>query len=60
MEIDAGDISSERACKEGHRIGKLVQFSNAAKPYVQQVFKSVELDFEPLNILPARLFYCHD
>lgn len=34
------------------------QFSNAARPYLQQVFKSVELDFEPLNILPARLFYC--
>jgi hypothetical protein len=22
------------------------------------VFKHVERDFEPLNILPARLFYC--
>ncbi len=31
MEIDAGDISSERACKEGNRIGKLAQFSNAAE-----------------------------
>ena len=34
------------------------QFSNAAQPYLQQVFKTVELDFELLNILPARLFYC--
>lgn len=34
------------------------QFSRAALPYLRQVFKQVELDFEPLNILPASLFYC--
>jgi phospholipid N-methyltransferase len=34
------------------------QFSNAAHRYLQQVFKNVEPDFEPLNVPPARLFFC--
>ncbi|HEY0602914.1 MAG TPA: rRNA adenine N-6-methyltransferase family protein [Herpetosiphonaceae bacterium] len=50
------DSSYEALSRRGAFL--VYQFSNAAKPYLQQVFKSVELDFEPLNILPARLFYC--
>jgi len=34
------------------------QFSRTVLPYLQQVFGNVHQDFEPLNILPARLFYC--
>lgn len=34
------------------------QFSRAAVPYLRQVFRTVTLDFEPLNVLPASLFYC--
>jgi phospholipid N-methyltransferase len=34
------------------------QFSRAVLPYLQRVFGNVHQDFEPLNILPARLFYC--
>jgi phospholipid N-methyltransferase len=34
------------------------QFSRAALPYLRSTFSEVELDFEPLNILPATLFLC--
>ena len=37
------------------------QFTRAVLPYLQQVFGLVDQDFEPLNVMPARLFYCrHD
>jgi len=38
------------------------QFTRTVLPYLQQVFASVYQDFEPLNVMPARLFYCrhHD
>jgi phospholipid N-methyltransferase len=34
------------------------QLSTAVRPYLERVFGHVEQDFELLNILPARLFYC--
>ena len=34
------------------------QFTRTVLPYLQQVFDSVSQDFEPLNVMPARLFYC--
>jgi phospholipid N-methyltransferase len=34
------------------------QYTRAVLPDLQQVFDRVEEDFEPLNILPARVFYC--
>ena len=34
------------------------QLSSAVRPYLQRVFGRVHEDFELLNILPARLFYC--
>jgi len=34
------------------------QFSARVLPYLQQVFRAVHRGFEPLNILPAQLFYC--
>ncbi len=34
------------------------QFSRTVRPYLQRVFGSVREDFELLNILPARLYYC--
>jgi phospholipid N-methyltransferase len=38
------------------------QFTRAVLPYLEQVFALVDQDFEPLNVMPARLFYCrhHD
>ena len=34
------------------------QFTRAVLPYLLAYFDQVYQDFEPLNILPARLFYC--
>jgi phospholipid N-methyltransferase len=34
------------------------QFTRSVLPHLQQVFDSVSQDFEPLNVMPARLFYC--
>lgn len=34
------------------------QFSGAVLPYLERVFGRVSREFELLNILPARLFYC--
>lgn len=34
------------------------QFSARVLPYLEQVFRGVHRSFEPLNILPAQLFYC--
>lgn len=34
------------------------QFTRTVLPYLQQVFSSIEQDFEPLNVMPARLFFC--
>jgi phospholipid N-methyltransferase len=34
------------------------QFTRSVLPYLEQVFGSVRQEFEPLNVMPARLFYC--
>jgi hypothetical protein len=34
------------------------QYTTAVLPHLQNVFQNVRQDFEPLNILPARLYYC--
>lgn len=34
------------------------QFTRAVLPYLKTHFEYIDQDFEPLNILPARLFYC--
>jgi phospholipid N-methyltransferase len=34
------------------------QFTRSVLPHLEQVFDSVAEDFEPLNVMPARLFYC--
>lgn len=36
------------------------QFTRAVLPYLRTYFSQVYQDFEPFNILPARLFYCTD
>jgi phospholipid N-methyltransferase len=43
-------------CDEG--VFVVYQYTRAVLPDLQQVFSRVEDDFEPLNILPARLFFC--
>ena len=34
------------------------QFTRSVLPYLQEVFQLVRQDFEPLNVMPAHLFYC--
>ena len=34
------------------------QVSGAVGPHLQRVFSNVARDYEPLNLLPAKLFYC--
>jgi phospholipid N-methyltransferase len=34
------------------------QFTRAVLPYLKSHFRKIDQDFEPRNILPARLFYC--
>jgi phospholipid N-methyltransferase len=34
------------------------QFTRAVLPYLKSHFHKIDQDFEPRNILPARLFYC--
>jgi phospholipid N-methyltransferase len=34
------------------------QFTRTVLPYLRRVFGSVHQEFEPLNVMPARLFYC--
>ena len=34
------------------------QFTRAVLPYLQTHFNQIRQDYEPRNILPARLFYC--
>ena len=36
----------------------IYQFSNAVLPHLEANFSRVHQEFEPLNVLPARLFYC--
>lgn len=43
-------------CDDG--VFVVYQYTRAVLPDLQQVFSRVEDDFEPLNILPARVFFC--
>jgi len=43
-------------CDEGLFV--VYQYTRAVLPDLQQVFSRVDDDFEPLNILPARVFFC--
>ena len=36
------------------------QFTGSVLPHLRRAFRFVHRDFEPLNILPAQLFYCTD
>jgi len=48
---------SRRALKPGGSV-LVYQFTRAVLPYLRSHFECIDQDFEPLNILPARLFYC--
>lgn len=48
---------SREALKPGGAV-LVYQFTRAVLPYLQTHFTQIRQDFEPRNILPARLFYC--
>ena len=48
---------SRRALKPGGAV-LVYQFTRAVLPYLKSHFDRIDQDCEPLNILPARLFYC--
>ena len=48
---------SREALKPGGAV-LVYQFTRAVLPYLQTHFRQIRQDFEPRNILPARLFYC--
>jgi phospholipid N-methyltransferase len=48
---------SRRALKPAGSV-LVYQFTRAVLPYLKTHFDHIDQDFEPLNILPARLFYC--
>lgn len=51
-------LHSTRASLAGDGKFLVYQFSGRILPHLRDEFRSVRTDFEPLNILPARLFYC--
>jgi phospholipid N-methyltransferase len=48
---------SRRALKPGGSV-LVYQFTRAVLPYLKTHCDHIDQDFDPLNILPARLFYC--
>jgi phospholipid N-methyltransferase len=48
---------SRRALKPGGSV-LVYQFTRAVLPYLRSHFEHIDQEFEPRNILPARLFYC--
>jgi phospholipid N-methyltransferase len=58
-EVRAKILRDSRRClREG---GKFIvfQFTGAVLPHLRSEFSDVRVGFEPLNILPARLFFCN-
>jgi phospholipid N-methyltransferase len=50
-------LESREALNPGGAV-LVYQFTRAVLPYLRTYFNQVYQDFEPFNILPARLFYC--
>jgi phospholipid N-methyltransferase len=57
-DIRSGILNASHNALSAEGMFLVYQFSRASLPYLKQVFGRVELDFEPLNILPATLYYC--
>lgn len=50
-------VESRRALKARGSL-LVFQYSRRLLPYLKSSFRSVRLDFQPLNILPAMIFHC--
>jgi hypothetical protein len=55
---DAVLAATRRVLTPGTGTFLVYQFSPAVGGYLQEVFGAIRRDFEPLNILPAQLFFC--
>lgn len=53
-----GILRATRAALEPDGVFLVYQFSPRVGTYLRKVFRMVRQDFEPLNFLPASLFYC--
>jgi phospholipid N-methyltransferase len=60
MRPDVRDLILRKTHSVLHPNGAFLvyQFTRSVLPYLEQVFGLVRQDFEPLNVMPARLFYC--
>ena len=51
-------LRKTHAVLDPHGAFLVYQFTRSVLPYLQRMFGFVHQDFEPLNVMPARLFYC--
>ena len=51
-------LRKTHAVLDPHGAFLVYQFTRSVLPYLRQTFGFVHQDFEPLNVMPARLFYC--
>jgi phospholipid N-methyltransferase len=51
-------LSATREALSANGVFVVYQYTRAVLPDLRKVFSRVEDDFEPLNILPARVFFC--
>lgn len=49
--------ASNRVLQKDGRL-LVYQFTRAVRPYLHSAFSSVDEEFEPFNVLPARLYFC--
>lgn len=57
-EVRDSILRSTRAVLQPEGAFLVYQFSRRVLPYLERVFRDVEREFEPRNVLPAQLFYC--
>lgn len=51
-------LEATRSALRADGVLLVYQFSGKVRPHLQRVFRQVDRDFEPRNVLPAWLFYC--
>jgi phospholipid N-methyltransferase len=56
--VRRGIMERSRALLDPHGTLIVYQFTNTVRPYLQSSFGSVREGFQPLNVLPARIFHC--
>lgn len=57
VEVREGILKATRDVLQRDGAFLVYQFSPKVLPYLERVFSSVNRDFEPLNVLPAQVFY---